>query len=236
VKFSFIILLTALACSGLFWQSSCKKKNNGGNTSDDVWDIATQGIPRFAGQYIDLSKIQKISRYRSSAGHDYSDFTEHCRSMKHYFYPKDSVNWTQVQVKSPVAGSITRYEQEWAGVKFEIQSSEHPAFRFVIFHTNPQKAFQIGEFVQKGQILGTHFGFETWSDIAVIVNDPTKQGRMVSYFETLADEVFAEYQNRGVNVREDLIISKALRDLNPLECNAGAFLPGDPLDVWVQLQ
>lgn len=235
MKFSLTIVCFAFAAGGVFWQSSCKKKTGNGNNTEDVWDIDAQGIPRFSDHYIELSKIRKVSKYRSSAGHDYSDFTEHCRSMKHYYYPNDTVNWTQVQIKSPISGSITRYEQEWAGVKFEIQSTEHPAFRFVIFHVNPVKTFQIGDFLQKGQVLGKHIGFETWSDIAVIVNDPSRQGRMVSYIETLTDVAFSDYLLRGINRRDDFIISRVLRDLNPLQCSGDTFLPGDPLQVWVEL-
>lgn len=220
---------------GFFWQSACKKKNNN-NKPEDTWNIETQGIPRFAGHYLELNKISKISRFRSSAGHDYSDFTEHCRSMKHYFYPKDTINWQNVQIFSPFSGSVTRFEQEWAGFKIEIQSDEYPAFRMMLFHVAPIREYFIGDKLTRGQHLGYHIGFETWSDISVFVNDPTRQGRLVSYIETLTDIAFQDYQLRGVTSRSDLIIPKALRDLNPLQCNGDAFLPGDTLPVWVQLQ
>lgn len=220
---------------GFFWQSACKKKNNNSNP-EDVWDITTQGIPRFAGHYLELNKISKISRFRSSAGHDYSDFTEQCRSMKHYFYPKDTINWQNVQIFSPFSGNVTRFEQEWAGFKIEIQSDEYPAFRMMLFHVAPLREYFIGDKLTQGQHLGYHIGFETWSDISVFVNDPTKQGRLVSYIETLTDPAFQDYQSHGISARSDLIISKTLRDLNPLQCNGDAFLPGDTLSVWVQLQ
>jgi len=73
------------------------------------------------------------------------------------------------------------------------------------------------------------------SDIAVIVNDPTHQGRMVSYFEVIKDEVFNEYSSRGVTSREDLIISKAIRDANPLECSGDTFVTSDTLENWIYL-
>ncbi len=230
----FTALVILLFFAGLSIQSSCKKKSNNSST-DQVWDIETQGVPKFAVNYIDCDKISKISRYRSSAGHDYSDFTESCRSMKHYFYPKDTVNWTQIQIYSPVGGRVTRVEQEWAGTKIEIESSVHPAFRFMIFHVAPIRTFSIGDQVEQGAVLGHHIGFETWSDISVFVNDPTKQGRLLSFFETLTDEAFAMYQNHGIASRSDLIISKSLRDQYPLQCNGDGFTSADSLDVWVLL-
>jgi hypothetical protein len=228
------LLVLGIAIVGVFCQSSCKKKNNNG-PAEDTWDIETQGIPKFAGHYLELNKISRISRFRSSAGHDYSDFTEQCRSMKHYFYPKDTINWQNIQIFSPVSGTVTRFEQEWAGFKIEIQSDEYPAFRMMLFHVAPLREYFIGDKLFRGQQIGYHIGFETWSDVAVFVNDPTRQGRLVSYFETLTDNVFQDYQLKGIAARSDFIIYRVLRDLHPLQCNGDAFLPGDTLAVWVQL-
>lgn len=238
MKHSRFFLLSALVIlySGLFWQSSCKKKNNNNGNPEDVWNLETQGIPKFSEHYLELDKISKISRFRSSAGHDYSDFTEQCRSMKHYFYPKDTINWSNIQIFSPISGTVTRFEQEWAGFKIEIQSDQYPAFRMMLFHVATIREFFIGDKLTQGQLLGYHIGFETWSDISVFVNDPTRQGRLVSYVETLTDEAFSDYLLRGATARSDFIISKSLRDLNPLQCSGDAFLPGDTLNVWVQLK
>ena len=74
------------------------------------------------------------------------------------------------------------------------------------------------------------------SDISVIVNDPTKQGRMVSYFETITDKIFGDYINRGVESRDKLIIPKATRDINPLTCEGDTFTSADLLESWVILQ
>jgi hypothetical protein len=216
---------------------SCKKEETKTDAPKDVWDIDKDGIPKIAGNnYIDLSKIARISKFRSSAGHDYSDFNEHCRSMKHYFEPLASVDWSTVRIYSPVTGTITRFEPEWAGAKIEIESSAYPAFRFSIFHVQCPVPFNVGDAVTAGQELGTHIGSQTYSDISVIVNDPTKQGRMVSWFEVMTDAVFAQYSARGVSDRGNLLITKSLRDQNPLTCTGDVFSPGDPLDAWVVLQ
>lgn len=108
-------------------------------------------------------------------------------------------------------------------MKIEIESTDYPAFRFLIFHVNLISPLNIDDKVVAGQQLGTHIGRQTMSDISVIVNDPSHEGRMVSYFLLLTDEVFATYQQRGILSREELIISKELCDANPLQCDGETF-------------
>lgn len=231
----FLMVVVAVVLT-MWQQSGCSKDDDGNTSVNDVWDIDKDGIPQFVSvDYIELNKIYRISKYRSSFGHDYSDAFEQCRSMKHYFQPFDNIDWTTVKVYSPVTGEITRVEQEWAGTKIEIASDDYPAFRFQIFHMNPAAAWVVGDKVQAGVQLGTHVGSQTMSDISVIVNDPTHQGRMVSYFQVMTDELFSTYQARGVASRNDLIISRELRDANPLTCNGDTFTSIDVLDAWFLL-
>jgi hypothetical protein len=204
---------------------------------EDTWDVDVQGIPRFVGvNYIELDKIYRISKFRSSIGHDYSDAFEHCRSMKHYFEPKAEVDWSTIHIYSPVSGKITRLEQEWAGARLEIESDVHPAFRFSIFHINLAVQLQVESLITAGELLGTHIGSQTMSDISVIVNDPAKQGKMISWFEVLTDSVFKVYSNRGVSNRAKMIITKEMRDNNPLTCSGDTFISADTLENWVVLK
>jgi hypothetical protein len=222
----------------LFLQPGCSKDNDEETPPSDVWDIDAKGIPMFVRvNYIELDKIYRISRFRSSVGHDYSDAFEQCRSMKHYFEPKGTVDWTTVKIYSPVKGTITRVEQEWAGTKLEIASDSLPAFRFSIFHFNPANSYIyiIGQKVAEGEYLGMHIGSQTMSDISVIVNDPTHQGRMVSFFSVITDQVFNAYLARGVPDRDGLIISREERDANPLECSGDTFISSDTLQNWMIL-
>jgi hypothetical protein len=213
----------------------CSKKNEVPKPSD-VWDIDKKGIPKFVGvNYIEIEKIYRISKFRSSVGHDYSDSYESCRSMKHYFEPRNNVDWSTVKIFSPVSGIITRAEMEWAGTKLEIVSEEYPAFRFSVFHINTTKSYFVGDTVVAGEQLGTHIGSQTMSDMSVIVNDPTRQGRMVSYFEVITDDVFNEYSSHGIGSRDDLVITKIIRDANPLSCSGDTFTSTDTLENWVYL-
>ena len=217
--------------------SNCSDNSENPEETSDIWDIDKDGIPKFVGtNYIELDKIYRISKFRSSIGHDYSDAFEYCRSMKHYFEPKSELDWSTVKIYCPVNGKITRVDEEWAGTKLEIVSKDYPAFRFSIFHISKAKDYKIDDEVASGEQLGTHIGNQTMSDIAVIVNDPTRQGRMISYFETIKKEVFEIYVSRGILSRQELIISKEDRDANPLICSGDMFTSQDPLENWVILQ
>jgi hypothetical protein len=230
-------VLMLLLISFMFSITGCPKDKENPENNKDIWDIDKDGIPRFVGtNYIELDKIYRISKFRSSIGHDYSDAIEHCRSMKHYFEPRGDVDWTTIKLYSPVTGKITRVEQEWAGTKIEIASDEYPAFRFSIFHINSPVQRNVDDQVMAGEQLGTHIGSQTMSDISVIVNDPTRQGRMVSYFEVITDAVFNQYYNRGVTNRDEMIISKTIRDANPLTCSGDTFISSDMLENWVILK
>ena len=202
--------------------------------SNTCFELVT-GQSRFVEtDYIELSKIYCISKFRSGIGHDYSDDFEFCRSMKHYYQPKDSVNWGDVKIYSPVDGVISRKFEEWAGTQIWIQSSAHPEFEFIIFHINLNPAINIDSTVSAGQQLGTHIGSQTMSDIAVSMSTP-EGTRLVSYFDVMSDSLFQNYQLRGLTSRDEVIISEAERDLDPLTCNGEEFLNSGNLENWAIL-
>jgi hypothetical protein len=241
-------LLTArpiliLAMLGLLAQVGCHKKSTSGESNDE-WDIDAKGIPQFVKtDYIDLAAIGSISRFRSATGHDYShdDHLEHCRSMKHYFWPKGGSpggshepSWSAIPIYSPVSGTVSRIFDESMGTQIWIASTEYPAFEFRIFHVTISPRPNEGDQVQSGQLLGHHFGDETMSDIAVRVATPSGW-RLVSYFDVMTDSLFQSFQARGVVSRSQLIITKAERDADSLTCDGEAFTSGGHLDDWVNL-
>lgn len=207
--------------------------------SHGTYDLNSNGIPRFVeSDYIELAKIERISRFRSGVGHDYSDGFESCRSMKHYFQPSNTVNWASIQIRSPVAGTVSRLDQErlaGGGTQVRIKSRDFPAFCFILFHVRTNGPVSVGDFVSAGQLLGTHVGTQSTSDIAVGVSTPAGW-RLLSYFDVMTDSLFATYQARGINSRIDVIISKEARDADPLTCNGGKFASPGNLPNWVTLR
>jgi len=195
-----------------------------------AYDIQTRGIPKFVDTiYIDMRKITSISKFRSAAGHNYSDSTqfgatlalkgsdnrvENCRSMKHYFRSPDA----SVAVYAPVSGYVNSIRDGDLASTVSIISDEQAAFEFQVFHVEMTPRLVPGDRVTAGQLLGHHVGSATWSDIAVTVN--TGNGlHLISYFEVLTDSAFETFKARGVTSREQLIITKVERDAAPINCS-----------------
>lgn len=194
-----------------------------------VYDYLALGAPKFVKtDYIDLNKVTQISKYRSYVGHNYSDLTqfgsadaikipfkpvETCVSMKHYYSPPD----VHTTIRAPVSGVISRVFEEELGTQIHITSDVQPAFTFSIFHINTLKPAVVGDRVEEGQVLGTHYSQQTFSDIAVAVHTPTGY-HLISYLETLTDEAFAPYQARGIATRESMVIPREVTDANRTTC------------------
>lgn len=208
--------------------------DDGGENEQDntIYDVDLYGIPRFVNaNYIELYKIYRISKFRSGFGHDYSDDFEDCRSMKHYFQPKGSVNWSAVGIYSPVTGTVIDLNDGWAGTQVRIMSDLYPAFQFILFHVNLSTSLHIDDVVSAGEKLGNHIGSQTMSDIAVGVNTPNGW-KLISFFDVMTDQLFQNYQARGVSTRNQVIISKQARDADPLTCQGETFTNSGNLNNW----
>ncbi len=184
--------------------------------------------------YIELDKIERISKFRSGIGHDYRDDAESCRSMKHYYQPKNKVAWSSVKIFSPVGGTVVRLFDEWAGTQVQIRPYDQPLFTIIIFHIALQKMLTAGDSVTAGQQLGTHIGSQTMSDIAVGYSQQN-QWKLFSYFDVMSDSLFQMYTDRGVPSRNSCIISEAARDADPLNCSGELFRTSGTLENWVNL-
>ena len=191
--------------------------------------------PKFIqADFIDLSKIYSISKYRSGEGHDFSGNGETCRSMKHYFTPQVDVTQkpqkaadgrtlppapngkNDIDIFSPVDGKITDIQSERlpVGEQLYIEPTNAKDFTIRLFHVYKVDGIKKGATVKAGQKIGVISGYSA-TDISV------EGGRyqFVSYFQVMPDNLFANYQKRGVTSRDDLIISRAYRDAHPIPCN-----------------
>jgi hypothetical protein len=216
-----------------------------------TYDISLLGIPKFAERdFTQLSKIGKISKFRSGVGHDFSDGFESCRSMKHYYSVFESYRLNNtVEIYSPVAGDIVSISNDGHGASIglnnkqvQIRPDKQPAFTIRIFHCDlASSAIAMGKKVKPGELLGyARLYYDDLAeyadsfDIAVIVHTPSGM-RLISYFETLEDVVFDAYVARGAAWRQDFIITKEARDADPLQCNGQTFVDGGHLENWVNL-
>lgn len=217
---------------------SCTHNNGPVTTTETQYRdsvIAIEVSPRFiTSNYIELEKIDRISLFRSGIGHDYSDDVEHCRSMKHYFVPKESVDWSMVKIFSPVSGTVVRIFDEWAGTQVQIAPFSQPSYTVIIFHINLFDSLSVGDTVTAGGQLGTHIGQQTYSDIAV-GHSVMNSWQLVSFFDVISDSVFAQYQSRGIESRSQCIIPKQMRDADTLGCSGDTFATEGTLNNWIDL-
>jgi hypothetical protein len=215
--------------------SDCTKKESPPSSSN--YENEAQPIIPFVinTNYIELSAIERISRFRSGIGHTYDDDSEQCRSMKHYFQPKASINWSAIKIFSPVRGTVSRIFEEWAGTQLQIQPRGNPEYTVIIFHIATLRTFTVGDTVSEGEQLGTHIGSQTMSDIAV-GHSVNNTWRLVSYFDLISDSLFQQYVLRGATSRSQFIITKEARDADPLNCTGDAFANEGTIQNWVELQ
>jgi len=201
------------------------------------YDLAALGPPRvLSANYIDLSMIDRISRFRSTIGHSYTDGSETCRSMKHYFQPKPSVDWTDVAIYSPTAGTIAGIAADGSfGSRIRILPRDQPILDIQIFHVALRSYIVRGTWVEAGESIGFHSSPNTMSDIAMSIG-PKEGGTLISYFDAMTDAVFAQYQARGVSSRQAAIITEAERDADPVPCvGEQGFTVHGTLPDWLEL-
>lgn len=115
--------------------------------------------------YLDPQNVDKISKFRSCAGHHYgydqtfidlglyeveTDSTETNRSMKHYFSPLESFRTSgsnnTLELHAPFEGTIYRVTDEghdsgYVNKQVWIQSSVSPDTFAIIFHVNLRDVF-----------------------------------------------------------------------------------------------
>lgn len=221
------LVIGGIVCAAVL-SSGCAKDESPTNPVTPPDTTLTRFV---AVNYIDLAKIGRISKFRSGIGHDYSDDSEHCRSMKHYFEPLDTVDWASVAITCPVDATVNVLRDDFAGKQVEMIVDGHTAYSIVIFHIALDSPLTVGQHLKGGQRLGHHIGSMTMSDIAVRMNN-----RLVSFFDIITDSLFAEFQARGVASRDSIIISRAARDADPLYCSGDAFGTAGTLANWVALK
>ncbi|MEY4366552.1 MAG: hypothetical protein RLZZ305_1896 [Actinomycetota bacterium] len=135
------------------------------------------------------------------------------------------------KIFSPVDGTIFGISETHWGDALKIKPADQPAFVVEISHVFLYPGTTEGMTVRAGQRIaytGNSTDMSvTWSpglDAAREVIDPSDEWFYVSYFSVMTDSVFAAYQARGVNARDELVVSRELRDAHPFECDGGSFL------------
>ena len=232
-----IVLLVIVGVVGVFAfgkvKDNAKNKDNKKAGSGKSIDV-TNPDKFIQADFVDLSKIYSISKFRSAEGHDFSGNGETCRSMKHYFGPQvdptmqmkkeadgrgippepDGVH--NIAIYSPVDGEIIDIQSERmpVGEQLYIRPSKAKDYTIRLFHVYKNSDIKKGSQLKAGQKIGVISGYST-TDIAI----EGGQEQFVSYFQVMPDNLFENYIKRGAKSRDDLIVSKEYRDAHPVPCN-----------------
>lgn len=198
-----------------------------------------QNLPKFIKEnYIDLNLIGFVSQFRSDNGHDFSDETAKCSSMKHYFefplgkrldvngpngIPADPTAQNGVPIYAPVDGTILDIQSEVfpLGKQLHIQVKDYTDFKVRLFHIYPLITLKVGQQVKAGDQIGL-INMGQGTDIAVEANINSNR-RFYSIFELMTDQLFQKYIQKGASSRDEFILSEQYRKENPLTCNGQQF-------------
>lgn len=204
-------------------------------------------IPLIINNPLDLAQIQKISKFRSCVGHDFSGKnvagqTETLRSMKHYIDYENSLNPNLIKIFAPFDGEISQLNNNGsAGQQVYISANSDSAWNFIFFHVELLPQFnKSGASIKAGQHIGNvSSGAIVNFDIAMKKFGLRRQA-VDSPFNHMNAEVLAEYAAVAVTP-EIIIIPKESRDADPCPTVPGsgpdAYFPsGDKPDDWVNLE
>lgn len=220
--------------------------------------------PQLSANFVDLSKIEKISKFRSCAGHVTvpQDGRESKRSMKHYFEVKPEFSKNQaVEIYAPFDGYVSTIRSEpGEGLEGEIWIVPKrklpilPPFgvwQFSVQHIDTRKDLRQGSEVKAGELIG----YAAFSESRIPTFDivygkmafpPTPKkidnwnspfADLESVFNHMSETVLAQYKQKGLS-KEGIILSKETRDQSPcIYRDEGPYFENrDDASNWVELQ
>lgn len=217
--------------------------------------------PQIVANFVDLEKIEKISTYRSCAGHVTvpQDERESKRNMKVYYWVKpEYVGSDTVEIYAPYDGYVSTIRDEpELGLEGEIWISPVRTFlpaigvwSFSVHHIHVREDLKMGSAVRAGELIGygaasTERG-RSFDFIYGTLGLPP--GRIDNWtapfddldfiFDHMTDEVFAEYQKHGIASRDELYLTKEERDAKPCQYAGQGphFINQEDPDNWVFLK
>lgn len=227
--------------------------------------VAAQNAPppQIIANFTELNKIEKISKYRSCAGHTTvpQDEREMKRSMKHYFSVRQEyLGGDTVDIYSPYDGFVAGIREDRAdGLEGEIWIVPKDIFvvlppvgrwSFSVQHINIREGLKRGSEVKAGELIGHGaVAAENRNTFDVVYAKGALTPKRIdnwtgpfndldSIFNHMSEGVFAQYQEKGVALKERIIIGKEERDKNPCtyKDDGPYFLNQENPENWVVLQ
>lgn len=190
--------------------------------------------PVLTANFIDLDKVEKISKFRSCQGHTVvpQDESERARNMKHYVVLKPEYSGKgKVEIFSPLDGFIQGMRSNpKEGLEGEIWiGQEHTPWAVSFEHITLADGLQEKQKVKAGELIG--FVPDKGVDVVYAIGgDGIKVtdgysspfGALDSVFSHMSAEIFGMYQAKGVGSADTLIYSREYRDQHPCRYLAGS--------------
>ena len=220
--------------------------------------------PQIVANFTKLDKIAKISKYRSCAGHTTvpQNEREMKRSMKHYFLVKpEYLGGNTAETYAPYDGFVTGIRQDLKeGLEGEIWIVPKDIFvilppvgrwSFSVQHINVLEGLKRGSEVKAGELIGygavlasaNRDTFDVVYGKGAIIPKMIDNWRgpftdLDSVFNHMSDAVFAQYRQKGITTKKEIIIGKEQRDQKPCtyQDNGPYFRGQEDPDNWVILQ
>ncbi|PIP27616.1 MAG: hypothetical protein COX30_00965 [Candidatus Moranbacteria bacterium CG23_combo_of_CG06-09_8_20_14_all_39_10] len=206
--------------------------------------------PLLTVNFIDLDKVEKISKFRSCQGHTVvpQDGSESARNMKHYVLLKpEYLDKQKIGILSPldgfVQGTMSNPEK---GLEGEIWIGQEGTPWAVSFeHIELVRNFERGDKVRAGELIGYVPGkgvdvvYAIGGDgVKIMDGYASPFAALDSVFNHMSEEVFAIYQKKGIKSKDDLIYSREYRDQNACQYrkndNAGGLNDLNSPQDWVK--
>ena len=160
--------------------------------------------------------------------------------MAHNYVPFDEYTGDkEIKIFSPINGTIIEIWQIYINSSGTWQPGEEDSATYIIIKPSNYPEFKIkinmidirDMGLQNGMKVytGQHLGYACMRyantvtklrsfGIIISVNICPSGEMKVSYFDVMTDKIFADYEARGAFSREQFIISKEDRDVDPLTC------------------
>ncbi len=189
--------------------------------------------PVLTVNFIDLDKVEKISKFRSCQGHTVvpQDESESKRNMKHYVVLKpEYIGKQKIEILSPldgfVQGTMSNPEE---GLEGEIWIGQNGTPWSVSFeHIELAREFERGDKVRAGELIGyvpdkgVDVVYAVGGDgVKVIDGYASPFAALDSVFNHMSEEVLGIYKKKGIAGKDDLIYSREYRDQNPCQYREG---------------
>lgn len=204
--------------------------------------------PVLTKNFVDIAKIEKISKFRSCQGHIVvpTDESETKRNMKHYVLLKEEFRGVnKVQLFAPYDAHVSSFSNPEKGLEGELWFDAGSDYQFSIEHINIISNLKDGGNVKAGDLVG--YSGPKGFDIVYAVGAQTPKAidgynspfaKLDSVFMHISDNLFHEYQKHGVKSKHDFEYSKEYRDNNPCKYrdNQGGLNDIDHPEDWIQLK